>query len=174
MLISQLTYSVIPSKKLDSKGQGLNLEKFLYDDISSKFSNIAELFDYLTQLLSTDQSEGEDFGQIPTTVSDIKEYLYQHYSEPVTLSRIAREFYLTPSYLCEVFKKFTGCTITGYLLRLRMEKASELLLETELSLADVASQVSYSDYNYFCRLFKRYYNVPPAAYRKEKRESHFS
>lgn len=174
MLISQLTYSVIPSKKLGSKERGLNLEKFLYDDISSKFSNIAELFDYLTQLLSTDQSDDEDLGQIPTTVSDIKEYLHQHYSEPVTLSHIARKFYLTPSYLCEVFKKFTGCTITGYLLRMRMEKASEFLLETELSLADVASQVSYSDYNYFCRLFKRYYNVPPAAYRKEKREMHFS
>ncbi len=173
MLISQLTYSIIPSKKMEEMGQVLNLEKFLYDDISSKFSNITEIFDYLTQLLSTDRWEAQEFGQIPKTVSSIKEYLYQHYAEEISLNQIVREFYLTPSYLCEIFKRFTGCTITGYLLKIRMEKASALLLETDLSLADVAAQVSYSDYNYFCRLFKRYYNLPPAAYRKEKRSHHF-
>lgn len=170
MLLSQLTYSIIPNKSMEKSGRVLNLEKFLYDDISSKFSNITEIFDYLTQLLNTDQSEAQEFGQIPKTVSSIKEYLYEHYTEEVSLNQIVREFYLTPSYLCEIFKKFTGCTITGYLLKIRMEKASELLLETDLPLADIAAQVSYSDYNYFCRLFKRYYNLPPVAYRREKRK----
>lgn len=169
MLISRLTYSVIPGKELGQKSRELNLEKFLYDDISSKFSNITEIFDYLMQLLSIDHLEQEELVQIPKTVSSMKEYLYQHYNEELNLNRISREFYLTPAYLCEIFKKFTGCTITGYLLKIRMEKASDLLLETELSLVDISSHVGYNDYNYFCRLFKRYFNVSPTAYRKEKK-----
>lgn len=169
MLISQLTYTVVPGKELERKNRELNLEKFLYDDISSKFSNIAEIFDYLIQLLSTEEAEQEELIQIPKTVSDLKQYLYRHYDEELNLTRISREFFLTPAYLCEIFKKFTGCTITGYLLKIRMEKASALLLDTEASLVDIAAQVGYNDYNYFCRLFKRYFNTSPTAYRKGKK-----
>ena len=87
------------------------------------------------------------------------------------MTRISREFYLTPSYLCDIFKKYTGCTITGYLLKIRMEKASGMLLNTNLSLVEIAAQVGYSDYNYFSRLFKRYFNISPNAFRKSKNQS---
>lgn len=169
MLISSLTYSVMPSKEMGRKGNELNFEKFLYDDISSIFSNITDIIDYLVQLLVIESSQQEELVQIPKTVSDIKAYLYQHYNEELNLNRISREFYLSPAYLCEIFKKFTGCTITGYLLKIRMEKASDLLLETDFSLVDISAGVGYSDYNYFCRLFKRYFNTSPTAYRREKK-----
>ena len=171
ILISRLTCSILPRKEFSQKSQEINLEKFFFDDISSKFSNTAEIFDYLMQLLNTNQPEQEELIQIPKTVSSKKEYLYQHYNEELNLNRISREFYLTPTYLCEIFKKFTGCTITGYLLNIRMEKASALLTETESSLVEIAAQVGYGDYNYFCRLFKRYFNVSPTTYRKEKSHS---
>lgn len=167
MLISQLT-TVVPGKELERKNREMNLEKFLYDDISSKFSNITEIFDYLIQLLRSDEEAQEELVQIPKTVSDLKRYLYVHYTEELNLTCISREFYLTPAYLCEIFKKYTGCTITGYLLKIRMEKASALLQDTVTSLVEISAQVGYSDYNYFCRLFKRYFNISPNAYRKEK------
>ncbi len=169
MFISQLTYSVISGKELRRTEMDFNLEKFLYGDISSKFSNITEILDFLIKLLDTDRLRQEELAQIPNAVFQMKEYLYQHYNEELNLNRISREFFLSPAYICEIFKKFTGCTITGYLLQIRMEKACNLLLETDLSLADISAQVGYSDYNYFCRLFKRYFNMSPTTYRREKK-----
>ena len=171
MLIMQLTYMMMPENGMERKAEEINLEKFLYDDISSKFANVKEIFDYLLQLLNTEDLEEESIIQIPATVSKLKQYLYDHFSEELNLTRISREFYLTPSYLCDIFKKYTGCTITGYLLKIRMEKASGMLLNTNLSLVEIAAQVGYSDYNYFSRLFKRYFNISPNAFRKSKNQS---
>ena len=170
MLILQLTYMMMPENGMEPKAEEMNLEKFLYDDVSSKFANVEEIFDYLLQLLNTEGVE-ESIIHIPATVSKLKQYLYDHFSEELNLTRISRQFYLTPSYLCEIFKKYTGCTITGYLLKIRMEKASDILLHTELSLVEIAAQVGYSDYNYFSRLFKRYFNLSPNSFRKNKNES---
>ncbi len=167
MLLSQLTWAVVSGDASEGRQREINMEKFLYDDISSKFSNVTEIFDYLKLLLSG--SDQEELIQIPKTVSDMKEYLTAHYDEELNLNRLSREFYLSPAYLCEIFKRFSGCTITGYLLKLRMEKASVLLLKTDKPLVDIAQQVGYSDYNYFCRLFKRYFSVSPNAYRKQRR-----
>lgn len=168
MLILQLTYMMMPENGMERKTEEMNLEKFLYDDVSSKFANVKEIFDYLLQLLNTEDVEEESIIHIPATVSKLKQYLYDHFSEELNLTRISREFYLTPSYLCEIFKKYTGCTITAYLLKIRMEKASDMLLHTDLSLVEIAAQVGYSDYNYFSRLFKRYFNVSPNSFRKNK------
>lgn len=169
MLILSLTYMMMPENGVEPKAEEINLEKFLYDDVSSKFANVEEIFDYLLQLLNTEHTE-DNIIHIPATVSKLKQYLYDHFSEELNLTRISREFYLTPSYLCEIFKKYTGCTITGYLLKIRMEKASDILLHTDLSLVEIAAQVGYSDYNYFSRLFKRYFNISPNSFRKSKNE----
>lgn len=169
-LLSQFTYSVIPAKELQRKNKELNLEKFLFDDVYSKFTCISDINDYLVHLLISESDEREEIVKIPKTVSDLKEYLFQHYSEELNLNRISRDFYLTPTYLCEIFKKHTGTTITGYLLNIRMTKAASLLVDTDCPLVDIAAKVGYADYNYFCRLFKRYFNTSPNAYRKQARQ----
>ena len=55
--------------------------------------------------------------------------------------------------------------IAAYIKKLRMEKAKELLKQTDLTISQVAAQTGFSDYNYFCRVFKKETGIPAKKYR---------
>ena len=93
------------------------------------------------------------------------QYLGEHYAEPITLSDAADHVYLTPSYLCRVFKRETGLAFNEYLSRLRVSKAKGLLRNRELRLTDISLLVGFSDQSYFTKVFKRVTGVLPHAYR---------
>lgn len=95
------------------------------------------------------------------------QYLGEHYAEPITLREAAEHVYLTPPYLCRVFKRETGVTFNEYLNRLRVSKAKELLRSPELRLTDVAQLVGYGDQSYFTKVFKRVTGLLPSAYRQK-------
>jgi two-component system response regulator YesN len=65
-----------------------------------------------------------------------------------------------------VFKQETGLSITAYVIKKRIEKAKQLLIERVLTLPEVAERVGFSDYNYFSRVFKKEVGVSPINYRK--------
>ncbi len=98
-------------------------------------------------------------------VSDILTYAESHAIERISLKDIAEEFHFSSSYLCRIFKKETGATLTDFLMRFRLDKAAEMLGSTERSIAFIAEQCGYKDYFYFSRLFKRTFGMTPTQYR---------
>lgn len=95
------------------------------------------------------------------------QYIGEHYSEPITLTTVAREVYLTPSYLCRVFKREAGVTFHEYLNRVRVNKAKELLRDRDLRLTDISLMVGFTDQSYFTKVFKRLTGTLPRAYREK-------
>lgn len=74
-------------------------------------------------------------------------------------------------YPIPIFKKETGDSFIGYLTVYRMERAAQLLVETNEKSYIIARNVGYSDPNYFSYVFKRQYGVSPSKYRTEHAES---
>ena len=70
------------------------------------------------------------------------------------------------SYFSALFKKETGEGFAKYLTRVRMERAKELLQETNLPVAEICSQVGYSDLKHFNQTFKKVTSLSPGQYRK--------
>ena len=103
--------------------------------------------------------------------SDIQLYLAEHLTEEITLSGLAARFYLTETYLCDIFKKQTGESIMNFLRHIRLHHAKHLLAYTKFTLREVAAQCGYTDYSYFGRQFKAETGITPDLYRKEKRLS---
>lgn len=70
-------------------------------------------------------------------------------------------------------KQLTGMTPNEYIKKMRMEKAAELLLTTNMTAAEIAYKVGFEDQYYFSKSFKKYYGVPPTQYRQgdSKKES---
>lgn len=172
LLITLLTYG-IASETSDAEDHS-QIEIVLFDDISSQYSNVGELFDHLLMLMSVGEGQSRSSKltmSVPQTIRDIRRYLLEHYSEELNLGRLSSQFFLTPSYLSELFRRYTGETITRYLLKIRMEKAAVLLASSEQSLASISEELGYNDYNYFSRLFKRYFGISPAKYRKNQQKS---
>jgi two-component system response regulator YesN len=102
-------------------------------------------------------------------LEEIEQYIRVHYNERIYLKDLSTRYFLNMNYLCQVFKKYHGCSFTDYVTRLRMEKAVELLEHTEESLERIGEIVGYQDYYYFIRVFKNQYGIPPAKYRFAKR-----
>ena len=98
------------------------------------------------------------------------QYIGEHYSEPITLRQAAEHVYLTPPYLCRIFKKETGITFNEYLNRIRVNKAKELLANRKLRLTDISLLVGFEDQSYFTKVFKRITGMLPSVWREKKLE----
>lgn len=105
-----------------------------------------------------------------TNIKKILLYLNENYTQDMNLKTIAEAFHLNALYLGRILKLETGCTFTDYINRLRLDKAGDLLLQTDLSAKQISEQVGYSNDKYFNTLFKKYTNMTPGEYRKKNKE----
>lgn len=90
----------------------------------------------------------------------------QAYGQPITLNDAADACGFSRNYFSNLFTATFGESFVQYLLRIRMEKAAELLGSTEMSIAAVAETVGM-EYQPFCRRFRQYYHATPTDYRRE-------
>jgi len=99
-------------------------------------------------------------------VENIVTYFEKHYSEKISLDRIAENMYLSPFYISKIFKSETGDTPIRHLINIRLEKARELLeSESDSSVQEIACRVGYEDAYHFSKLFKKRYGVAPSQVR---------
>ena len=127
----------------------------------------------LTQFLTslylyrTQQEEKADIPEASTErIHGITDYLYEHYSENLSLPQLAEHFALSPSYLSRSFKKAAGLGLREYLVNLRIQQACELLLSTSLSVTEIADRCGFNDSNYFGDAFKKATGLSPRDYRR--------
>lgn len=93
-------------------------------------------------------------------------YIEKHYQQELDLQAIANMVSMNPSYFSTLFKKKTGMNFIHFLQNVRMEKAKELLIHTNLKLYEVSQDVGLSNDKYFCKLFKNATGMTPTDYRK--------
>ena len=95
-------------------------------------------------------------------------YLSQHFTNPnLLLQDVAREVCMSNSRFSTVFAQETGFTFTEYLAQLRLGKAKELLLATDMRSSQIALEVGYSDPHYFSYLFKKAAGMTPSEFRRQ-------
>ena len=95
----------------------------------------------------------------------IADYLTQHFAEQHSLDELAAHFYISKFYMCRLFRKVVGYSVSEYLTILRVQKACEYLEKTKLSVSAIAERVGYNSLTHFEREFKRYTQVSPLRYR---------
>lgn len=97
--------------------------------------------------------------------AEVMDIVNRHYSEDISLRNVAKRVFLNPNYLGKMFKASTGQSFNEYLLQVRMEKAKELLLQTDLKIYEIARQVGYEELDWFYKKFKAYANVSAGEFR---------
>jgi two-component system response regulator YesN len=123
----------------------------------------------LSALIALLEEAVEREGQSPLTAK-ISSYINSNYMKRITLEDIGRLTFFSPIYCDTVFKKDTGRSIIDHLIERRIDEAKKHLSSHELSLSKIAGLCGFTDYNYFCRVFKSEVGSTPLAYRKEKRK----
>lgn len=102
-------------------------------------------------------------------ITYIKEYINENFHTNLTLEIIGELVHLHPSYLSKVFKEMTGINLSSYITDVRMEKAAELMEQTNLKVYDVMERIGYQKSQHFSKLFKEKYGVTPNEYRRRIR-----
>lgn len=101
-------------------------------------------------------------------IAEILRYLQQHYAEDLNLKQVADQFGYNSAYLGKKFKRTTGETFLGFLEKIRMERAGELLQSSNLMVYEVAEKVGYRNVDYFYKKFKQFFQMSPNDYRHAK------
>ncbi|AKG33881.1 response regulator [Paenibacillus durus] len=96
------------------------------------------------------------------------QYMKENFHENLSLEKVASIVYLNPIYFSQLFKQKTGIGYKSYVIRIRMERAKQLLQNRNLLIADVAEQVGYSDLAHFTYMFRKQYGLTPSDYRQSQ------
>ena len=94
-----------------------------------------------------------------------EEYLWAHYARPLSVAEVAAAVGASPAHLHRCFRAHTGTSVVAFAHQLRLERAAELLRETDLSVLEVACAVGFGSQSHLSGLFSRRFGCPPGRYR---------
>lgn len=103
--------------------------------------------------------------EIPV-IKEIVTYLNQHYDEDLNLSSLADYFHFSEVYLSRMFKEKTGITLLSYLNKIRLNHAYNDLMNTNLTINEIALNHGFKNVKAFNKIFKEYYHDIPSNHRK--------
>jgi AraC-like DNA-binding protein len=98
---------------------------------------------------------------------EITSYIKENYRD-ISLKQLSKNFHFHEDYFNRLLKAKTGMTYTEYIQNIRIKEAEKLLLNTKLTIDEIAVRVGYQNKGYFYRIFVDKHKMTPAQYRKEK------
>ncbi|MCI8407666.1 MAG: AraC family transcriptional regulator [Lachnospiraceae bacterium] len=145
-------------------------EKKEYIELDIKW-RLGKLFSCLVEDFFLRRKENlEQKKENTTNVKIVIDYIHEHYQNSITIAELADLLHFSEPYFMRYFKRHTGVTSVDYINDFRMNKAVELLMNTENSIMEIAIQVGMHNISYFNRLFKKKYEMTPKEYRKKYQE----
>jgi YesN/AraC family two-component response regulator len=102
----------------------------------------------------------------PSVLYEILSYIKSNYKDKIEIEDLAKNHNISSSYLFYLFKKQTGVSPISYLNSYRLSIAAELLLTTSKTIVEISAYVGIYDSVYFNKIFKKYTNLLPSAFRK--------
>ena len=130
-------------------------------------SEIAESYQDAVGICHEESSMNAVQGPDDDVIGNVKRYINSHLDQPLSVSRLAGQFYLSVAYFSKLFKKTTGVGCNYYIVCQRMERAKKLLEAGSVKVGEVSEKVGYKDVNYFSLTFKNYTGCTPAEYREK-------
>jgi two-component system response regulator YesN len=101
-----------------------------------------------------------------TLIENAKKYIETNCRSQIGYRDVAREIFISPSYFLNLFKKETGTTFVDYLTSIRIEKAKQMLVSTNMTITEIAYDLGFNNANYFSSIFRKTTGVSATEYRK--------
>lgn len=116
-------------------------------------------------MLSEIRQHMDDKSSLIETVNRlVEENLYQ---PNLSVAFLADEVHLSVNYLRNIYKEKQGVSLSGYIIQKKLDRAMELLSESQLSITQISEKLGFSSKNYFFTFFKKHTGKTPSQYRKE-------
>lgn len=180
-LVEQIrkTDKTVPIVILSAYADFRYAQKFIHygvKDYLVKPIEISELLNVVSSIMNREEQPkaktlGEqaewkpEYENTHTLVKEAKDYISKNIYRQLTLSVVAEVLHINKAYLCDIFKKETGTNMSNYINNLKVAEAKKLLLETRLSINDIAEKLNYSSSKYFIEKFTKSTGITPAKFR---------
>lgn len=153
--------------KLQKNSKLLNLIwEFYYASVNNEITDIYKCSQYAYNILfefsSLFVTKKEKSSEL---IKEIKKYIKKNYQKPISSEDISRYVNVSKSHLTRKFKAETNISPGQYLIRTRLTKARELLLDTDSSIEQISDYVGFSCANYFSKAFRHKFKISPTEYR---------
>ncbi len=139
-------------------------KKWNEQDAVERFKVKSLFYQFVQDVLKELRGKGSKVKQV-NIPAQIVHYIKDYYAEPISLDSLADLFNYSAYHLSSMFKAFVGVSPIDYLIRFRLERATELLISTDISISEIAASVGYKDTYYFSRIFKQRKGVTPTQFR---------
>ncbi|MEO8396882.1 MAG: AraC family transcriptional regulator [Chloroflexota bacterium] len=133
----------------------------------------------LTMLILIEVTEVYEAQAAPANIGDLNvvatwahTYIRMNYDHPITAGKIAEALGYNADYLGRVYREVYGCTLTEAIHRYRISRACNYLLDSNLTIEQIAQKCGFADPDYFRRVFRRSMQIPPGDYRREYSRTH--
>lgn len=128
---------------------------------------LSEMLLYINRIvMKQTNSEFDHPNSLHEKVSEIAKYLNENFAEDINLQKVSEYFYISPNYLCRIFREVTGFTLIEYLNQIRIKQAQFLLRNDNKNISQVFEACGFGTMTHFERIFKRITGYSPLKYRK--------
>ena len=149
-----------------------NIFEAMYTEFTHKETNYATVLNNYIGILFTktfrnihNSNPININNEISRITSDVLQYIADHYNEKITLTELSQKSFYSPSYFSHIFKECYNKTLTNYIMEIRIDKATEMLRETDKSIEAIANSVGYTDMKTFYTAFKKVAGTTPNKFR---------
>lgn len=105
-------------------------------------------------------------------VRQVCRYVLEYTDEYISVKTLSEKLFISKTYLSNLFKQKTGMALTEYLVMVKMERAKKMVQDGVLKNYEIAGRLGYKDIEYFSRLFKKYWGLPPTEFRQQRALDH--
>lgn len=144
------------------KIQSAEVADWIFNQLSEPNTALQSILQSLTQLDRSAKFSNQNI------VHTIQAYISNHISDCLSLEDLGKIVHLHPVYLSKFYKQETGENLSSYISSKRLEKASKLLIDSNLHVLDISHLVGYKKPQYFIKLFKDQYGITPYQYRRQQ------
>ena len=123
--------------------------------------------EFIVLLLRNYRENNETRTGFALDLTTLFDYVKQNYRSPLNMAALSAASGMSESHILRVYKQFMGCSPFQYISRLRLEAATDALIQTDKSITGIALDLGFNDSNYFTRLFKKHLGLSPREYRNK-------
>ncbi len=139
--------------------------KFIADYLSNLYGKLSSHY-HAADLLKKKHNYNEDL-----VLSQCIQHIKDNYLSMIEVSMLQTLCHCSESYINHIFKKRTGYSVRGYVNRLRITDAKELLIHSYFNISEISLKTGFSDPDYFSRVFSKITGISPKKYRERFKET---
>ncbi len=156
-----------------SKCMQESYDEYVAKEICYKLPIRANIYLMMTELLryycgSKDESDKMIYHNV-LRLRPVMDFIAEHYCEKIYIEKLADMIGVSADYFTKMFKDSIGKTPIEYINGLRINRAMQLLSETDISMAEISESTGFCNPNYFHKIFKQYMDTSPLVFRKSTR-----